>query len=144
MPLIRTMLVTGTLALGLALSPAAATAQATDEPPAPDASVELPDGVTAEMVAEGRALFGAKGNCWACHGRNAAGGPLAPDLTDSEWLHVADGAYDAIVELITAGVPTPKEHPAPMPPKGGSQVSNDEIRALAAYLYALSRSPAGN
>lgn len=127
----------------LALSPGALAAQEA-EPPEPSADVELPEGVTAEMVAAGRMLFGGKGSCFACHGRNAAGTPLAPDLTDAEWLHAADGSFDAIVELINAGVPSPTQHPAPMPPKGGAQLSDEEVRALAAYIYALGHgSPGG-
>lgn len=128
--------------IALAFSPGALAAQQA-QPPEPSADVELPEGVTAEMVAAGRTLFGGKGSCFACHGQNAAGTPLAPDLTDAEWLHVEDGAFEAIVELIDTGVPSPTQHPAPMPPKGGAQISDDEVRALAAYIYALGHSASG-
>lgn len=124
------------IAATLMMTLAAAPAAAQDEPPAPGESVELPDGVTAEMVDAGRSLFGAEGNCWACHGRNAAGTQLAPDLTDDEWLNI-DGEYASIVELITTGVDEPVEHAAPMPPLGGAQLDDEQVRALAAYLYAL-------
>jgi mono/diheme cytochrome c family protein len=38
---------------------------------------------------------------------------------------------------VTNGVPQPKEHPAPMPPKGGAQLSDDQVKAVAAYVYSL-------
>ncbi len=130
-----------TLAAGLLLATGRAGAQ--QEPPEPAADVELPEGVTAEMVATGRTLFAGRGSCFACHGRSAEGTPLAPNLTDAEWLHIGDGGVPAIAELITTGVAQPKEHPAPMPPMGGAQLTESEVRALAAYLYALAESAAG-
>jgi len=36
-------------------------------------------------------------------------------------------------------VPIPKEHTGVMPPKGGAQLTDDQVRALAAYVYALRR-----
>ncbi|MBV9110525.1 MAG: hypothetical protein JO306_14035 [Gemmatimonadetes bacterium] len=42
------------------------------------------------------------------------------------------------MSTITTGVPHPKEHPAPMPPKGGGSFDDAQVRALAAYVFALS------
>ena len=39
---------------------------------------------------------------------------------------------------MTTGVPKPKEHPAPMPPKGGAPLTDDQVKAVAAYVYSLS------
>lgn len=100
---------------------------------------ELPEGVTPEMVEQGQEIFTGNGLCATCHGANGEGTPLAPNLSDSDWLNI-DGSYDAIVELVNTGVPTPKEHPAPMLPKGGSDITDDQVRAVAAYVWTLSAS----
>lgn len=84
----------------------------------------------------GRAIFEGKGNCWTCHGKDAKGGPLAPDLTDGEWLNV-DGTAAAVRALIQKGVPQPKKHPAPMPPMGGASLSPEELDAVTAYVLSL-------
>lgn len=101
------------------------------------AGVQLPQGVTQEMVAAGDETFNGS-TCFSCHGADGAGGPLAPTLNDSEWLHI-DGSYDAIVGIINSGVPTPQQFPAPMPPQGGASLTEEQVRELAAYVYAISR-----
>ncbi|MEX0907326.1 MAG: cytochrome c [Gemmatimonadota bacterium] len=103
--------------------------------PAPGANVELPEGVTQDMVASGKTVFETT-TCWTCHGMDGAGGPLAPSLIDDVWLNV-DGSYDAIVQLVNTGVLEPKEHPGPMPPMGGAPLSEEQVRQVAAYVYAL-------
>lgn len=102
------------------------------------ADVALPEGVTQEMVAAGDEIFNGVATCHACHGQSAAGGPLAPSLNDSDWLHI-DGSFDALVQIITAGVPAPQQFPAPMPPMGGSALSEEQVRQVAAYVFAISR-----
>ncbi len=88
------------------------------------------------MVAQGQALFTGAGLCSTCHGTDANGTPLAPSLRDDTWLNI-DGSYDAIVNLVMTGVPQPKEHPAPMPAKGGSQITDEQVRQVAAYVISL-------
>jgi mono/diheme cytochrome c family protein len=99
----------------------------------------LPTGVTQQMVEQGRALFAAAGNCFACHGPNGAGTPLAPKLDDAQWLHI-DGSYPAIVDLIIKGVPMPKASMVPMAPKGGSTITDDQVKQVAAYVWRISHS----
>jgi iron complex outermembrane receptor protein len=78
------------------------------------------------------------GTVWAgCHGPAGAGRPAAPTLSDAQWINIT-GAYPEIVTTVTNGVPQPKEHPGPMPPKGGGSFDDAQVRALAAYVYALS------
>jgi mono/diheme cytochrome c family protein len=79
----------------------------------------------------------AGGTCTACHGQDAKGTAVAPDLTDNQWIN-GDGSYDFIVHTVTTGVPQPKQHPAPMPPKGGATLSDQQVKAVAAYVYSLS------
>lgn len=99
----------------------------------------LPEGVTVEMVMEGRELFNGGGICYTCHTVEATGGPLAPDLTDDVWLNV-DGEYESIVELIKTGVSQPVEHPGAMLPRAGLPgLTDEQVEAMAAYSYILSR-----
>ncbi len=99
-------------------------------------SVQLPEGMTQEMVAAGKTAFETT-ICYTCHGMDASGTPLAPNLRDSEWIN-ADGSPESIEAIIRNGVPTPVTHPAPMPPMGGAQLSDEQIQNLVAYVYALS------
>jgi mono/diheme cytochrome c family protein len=103
------------------------------------ASLPVPEGATHDMVALGERIFHGQGGatCTGCHGTNAAGTPLGPDLTDQKWLW-GDGSYAAIKKIITDGVPQPKQYRSPMPPMGGSQLTTDQVSAVAAYVWALS------
>jgi mono/diheme cytochrome c family protein len=108
------------------------------------ASLPVPQGATKEMVALGDRIYHGQvggATCTGCHGANATGTPLGPDLTDTKWLW-GDGSYAAIAKTITAGVPQPKQYRSPMPPMGGAQLSSDQVSAVAAYIWGLShRSP---
>jgi len=117
---------------GCASSPAASPATAT--PAAP--STPLPSGVTADMVRSGRDLYTGMAQCSTCHGDDGRGTMLGPNLTDREWLNI-DGSYDQIVGIITNGVAQPKQHPQPMPARGGSDMTVPQIRAVAAYVWTL-------
>lgn len=99
---------------------------------------ELPEGVTVEMVREGRDLFNGGGICYTCHTIEATGGPLAPDLTDDTWINV-DGEYASIIELVKTGVSQPIEHPGAMLPRAGMPLTDAQVEAVAAYAYMLSR-----
>lgn len=100
----------------------------------------LPPGVTRAMVERGKAVFTGPGICFACHGMNARGG-TGPSLADTTWIH-SRGEYDKIVATITAGI-TAKESRSGiiMPPRGGSAISDEDLRAVAAYVWSLSRQP---
>jgi len=97
----------------------------------------LPAGVTPAMVAEGGKLFRGAGLCLSCHGATGTGG-IGPNLTDSTWIHVT-GAYEELVQQITNGT-TAKQSKSGviMPPKGGGNLSEAQIRAVAAYVWTLS------
>lgn len=121
-----------------ASQPAPAPAEATTGA-APAANVQLPANVTMDMVNAGRTIFHSTGNCFTCHGADAKGTQLAPNLTDDQWLNT-DGSYDGIVKVVTTGVPVPKDksHPSPMPPKGGSTITDEQVKQVAAYVYYIS------
>ena len=101
---------------------------------------QLPEGVTQEMVDQGREVFGGAGLCYACHGADGTGMPsLGANLTDDEWIH-SDGSIEGIAETILAGVPADKSTTGtPMPPKGGSGITDDQVKAVAAFVYTLNR-----
>jgi mono/diheme cytochrome c family protein len=80
-------------------------------------------------------LIGAT-SCQACHGPKGAGGPAAPNLSDSTWLH-SDGSYGAIYKQIESGVMAPKQFSSMMPPFGGTPLTPERHRAVAAYVYSL-------
>ena len=76
--------------------------------------------------------------CYVCHGPNGKGvNGLGPNLTDKEWLNI-DGTVASIEKVVTDGVAKPRKMPAPMPPKGGGQLSESQVKAVAAYVYSLS------
>jgi mono/diheme cytochrome c family protein len=101
----------------------------------PVVAAQLPAGVTQEMVDEGQQLYGTV--CVACHGAAGAGGPVGPALNDQSWIHIT-GEFEEIVNITLAGVPQPRQYPAPMPPRGGGPFTDEQVRAIAAYVYAIS------
>jgi len=107
--------------------------------PAAQAQEALPEGMTQEMVAQGKTLFQGAGICAACHGPEGKGVPnLGADLSDDEWLH-SDGSWTGIAETILKGVSADKSSTGSvMPPKGGSSLSDEQVRAVAAYVWSLS------
>jgi glucose/arabinose dehydrogenase/mono/diheme cytochrome c family protein len=104
------------------------------------AKLPIPKGATKETVALGARIYSgqvAGATCTGCHGSDGAGTPLGPDLTDDKWLW-SDGSVAGIQKTITAGVPEPKQYRSPMPPMGGSQLTPEQVSALAAYVWGLS------
>ncbi len=104
------------------------------------AGSSLPEGVTPTMVSTGEALYKSIGLCFACHGPDARGVPGAGvNLTDDERLHV-DATFEALIQRIMDGVgPDQTKTGVIMLPKGGSQVTDEQIRAIASYVWSLSR-----
>jgi mono/diheme cytochrome c family protein len=97
----------------------------------------LPPGVTPAMVAQGKTIFESTAPCYTCHGADGSGTPLAPNLRDATWINT-DGTLQGIETVVRTGVPQPKQHPAPMPAMGGAQLNNEQVRAVAAYVYSIS------
>lgn len=121
--------------------PADAPAAAPATPPAAAmGSFDMAE-LTPALVAMGDSIFHgtlAGGLCQTCHGVDGKGmAGLAPDLSDTTWLNT-DGTWQGIATTVQTGVPTPKQHPAPMLPMGGATLTPDQIRAVAAYVYRLS------
>jgi mono/diheme cytochrome c family protein len=99
-------------------------------------ATNLPQGVTQAMVDQGQDLYGTV--CAACHGQGGTGSPAAPALNDTQWLNIT-GQYPEIVTIINNGVAAPTQYPGVMPPKGGGSFDDAQVRAIAAYVLALSQ-----
>ena len=108
-------------------------------PNAGAAALPVPPGASAAQVALGERIFHGQsggGTCAGCHGSDAKGTPLGPDLTSGKWLW-GNGDLAALTRTITDGVAEPKEYRSPMPPLGGAQLSPTDVTAVAAYVWAL-------
>ncbi len=105
--------------------------------------VAVPDSVTPERVLAGSEIFN-NGSCIACHAVAGVGsGRFAPSLADVEWLH-SDGDYAGILHTIFWGVKkeefkavTPRRFE--MNPSGGMPLTREQQKALAAYVWTISR-----
>jgi mono/diheme cytochrome c family protein len=53
-----------------------------------------------------------------------------------------DGSVGAIGHTIETGVPKGKEHNGAMPPKGGADLSPEDVAAVADYVWAIGHSNA--
>ena len=94
----------------------------------------MPQGVSAEQGARGRQVYAT--TCIVCHGEDGRGNQLGPSIADGEWRNVPGGSYEEVVTLVRQGVPQPEEFEVPMPGYAGL-LSEDEIRAVAAYAWSL-------
>ncbi len=112
-----------------ASTPAAAT------PPAAASASALPAGVTAEMISGGGALFKSS-TCAACHGAEGGGTSLGPDLTSGTYVW-GDGSVASIKKTIADGVSAPKNFSSPMPPMGGQSWQDEDLQAVAAYVWSI-------
>jgi mono/diheme cytochrome c family protein len=68
---------------------------------------------------------------------------VGPNLT-SKKLPWSDGSYAGIKKTIEEGVPEPKQFRSAMPPMGGTQLTPDQLSAVAAYVWSLSHSASRN
>jgi mono/diheme cytochrome c family protein len=108
------------------------------------ANLPVPQGATSAMVALGdRVYHGEEGaaTCVGCHGGDAAGTPLGPTLKGHDWLW-SDGSFAGIQKTVHEGVANPKQFRSAMPPMGGSQLTDGQVAAVSAYIWALSHAPA--
>jgi glucose/arabinose dehydrogenase/mono/diheme cytochrome c family protein len=132
-------------------APAGSIAESAAQPPEgthPDAGssanrpVAVPEGATREMVTLGNRIFHgqvAGAACAGCHGSSGQGSPVGPNLTGKKFLW-SDGSYAGIKKTIADGVAEPKDYRSAMPPMGGTQLTADQLSAVAAYVWSLSHS----
>jgi glucose/arabinose dehydrogenase/mono/diheme cytochrome c family protein len=104
------------------------------------ASLTPPPGATKDQLARGERIFEGVadgGTCSGCHGPDAKGTSVGPDLTSGTFLW-GDGSLASIRRVIANGVPHPKRYTGVMPPKGGAQLSPQDVAAVADYVWAIS------
>ena len=85
---------------------------------------------TAELLTEGKVIF--VKNCVSCHGPEAQGASIGPNLTDEYWIH--KGGIKDIFKTITNGVQEKGMIP------WGQQLSNAQIAAVATFIKSLQES----
>jgi mono/diheme cytochrome c family protein len=100
----------------------------------------LPQGVTLDMIRQGDSLFRGKAACNTCHGPDGGGMP-ASGSGITAGLNFVPTQVAAIDSLIKAGIPEPTTRtPVAMPPRGAqSNLTDDETRRVAAYVWAISQ-----
>lgn len=100
---------------------AAATAVVTAVAP----KVETPAPATGHDLAVGKKTYG--GMCTACHQMGIAGAPKSGDL--AAWAGRAEKGVEALTATVLKGK-------GAMPPRGGSQASDEDIAAAVAYMLS--------
>ncbi len=105
------------------------------------ASLPVPPGATREQVLLGSRIFWGEasgGTCSGCHGSDGKGSTVGPNLTSGEWSW-GDGSWPAIAATIDKGVVAPKHADGAMPPRGGAPLSDADVKAVAAFVWGISR-----
>lgn len=120
---------------------AAANSRATTVAAAPSAAASA---VTPAMITLGDSIYHAA-TCQRCHGPDAKGARNGPSLLGPTFLHIqGSGTYSDFLNVIMSGVPADsikdKTHQIAMRPRGGGQtpLTDDQVKAVAAYVYSLS------
>jgi mono/diheme cytochrome c family protein len=107
----------------------------------PAAAQQRPLGVTDSAIAWGRELFHGSANCAACHGEGGRGTEYGPNITGALWLH-GPGTYESLIEQIKHGVPASRSATGQaMPMRGWAPMNDDDVRAVAAYVWSISHPP---
>jgi mono/diheme cytochrome c family protein len=95
---------------------------------------------SAGLMAAGDTIYHGVGTCHFCHGDDGRGLPrLGSNLTDGEWMF-GDGSLRSIEALINAGLSAEQSsHGMPMPPRAGAPLTVEQVHAVSAYVWSLSR-----
>jgi mono/diheme cytochrome c family protein len=97
-----------------------------------------PAGVTDSAISWGKALFHGSARCDRCHGLGGRGTAYGPDLADGVWWH-GPGSYDWLVREVAHGIPANLTVTGdPMPSRGAAPMSQVDVQAVAAYVWAIS------
>lgn len=89
---------------------------------------------TPELLFEGKSIF--QKNCVSCHGPEAQGASIGPNLTDEYWIH--RGGIKDVFKTIKNGVQEKGMIP------WGQQLSNAQIAAVATFIKSLKESHPAN
>jgi glucose/arabinose dehydrogenase/cytochrome c553 len=105
------------------------------------ATLPAPPGATREQLLLGSRIFWGQaegGTCSGCHGSDGKGSTVGPNLTSGEWSW-GDGSWQAIAATVDKGVVSPKHADGAMPPRGGAPLSDADVKAVAAFVWGISR-----
>ncbi len=109
----------------------------------PDAPTRLTcrwrPGVTRDQLALGDRIFhGAaeNGTCGGCHGSDAKGTPEGPNLTGTKIWSDGSPRWSGKRRSRRA-CRSPRNYPGAMPAKGGASLTDADVTAVAAYVWAL-------
>ena len=113
---------------GQAPAPAAAAPTASTDAPAAETASAAPAAAESTGAADPAAQY--QTSCFACHGTGAAGSPILGDT--AAWAPRIAQGMDTLVDHALNGFNA-------MPPRGASTFSDDEIKAIVAYLVENSQ-----
>jgi len=108
-------------------------------PNAGSTQLPVPPGGSPDQVALGDQIFHGQidgGTCAGCHCADGKGTAVGADLTSGKW-EWGDGSVQSLTQVINNGIPKPKNHIGAMPPKGGVQLSQTDVAAVADYVWAI-------
>jgi mono/diheme cytochrome c family protein len=115
--------------MALALGPGSAQAQADS----------LPPDVTPALVRAGAEIYAGQGHCARCHGERGQGTEEGPPLTAGQWK-LGSGDYDWLIHITRhSGIAAWGRDGDPVPMRGPTLLSDEEVRAVAAYVWTISR-----
>jgi len=114
----------------LAIVAKAEASRVADLPPAASSASTDP-----AEIAAGKAMFAEKA-CFACHGMNAEGNAIGPNLTDGNWINGCD--FTDIVRTIRNGVPAKGMTPYK------DQLTQSQTEQLASFILSLQGSNPAN
>lgn len=113
----------------------------TDEEGQKDTLPALPSGMTVQMIRDGDRLFHGRGGCVDCHGLEGEGLAGRGKTLTAGLGYVPAGDWNALDSLVAVGVAEALTRSAvAMPPRGQwSDLTADEVRRVAAYVWAVSQ-----
>jgi mono/diheme cytochrome c family protein len=101
-----------------------------------------PRGITDSTIALGRSLYGGKGDCAKCHGDSGEGTPEGASLNSGPWK-VGSGSYEGILHVVRhSGIAARGWDGDPLPMRGPTLLSADEVKVVAGYVWSISRAKA--
>jgi len=92
--------------------------------------------ITKAMINSGRDVFHGAGTCFACHGAELEGTPIAPTLQKHAWKDAKDGTLPEIYRVVTHGV----DGTAMVSHPGG--ITDAQAVYAAVYVYSVSHGTA--
>ncbi|GMQ81134.1 MAG: hypothetical protein BMS9Abin05_0564 [Rhodothermia bacterium] len=96
--------------------------------------LQTPEEVTDEMIEQGRLVYEGAGTCFACHGAQLGGGPIAPNLKDDQWK-IGTAEFASILTTVRNGVSGTAMAAYP----GG--ITDEQAQQVAAYVSAVANKP---